>query len=92
MDDAKFDERLESLLHGAGSFPPPQQEKIVNLANKSKEHHDRLQQKLSTLQKSLDYLRLSIKYLIFDLEATRRENVDLRKRLNDAKPGTETDF
>ena len=29
-------------------------------------------------KKSLDYLRLSIKYLVFDLEATRRENAYLR--------------
>jgi len=31
------------------------------------------------LQESLDYLRLSVKYLVFDLEATRRENEYLRK-------------
>lgn len=92
MDDAKFEEKLEEFLQDAGSVPPPQQDKIVNLARKSKEHHDRLQQKLETLQQSLDYLRLSIKYLIFDLEATRRENAELRKRVNDVKPGPETDF
>jgi uncharacterized membrane protein len=92
MDDAQFEDKLEELLQDAVSVPPPQQEKIIHLARKSKEHHDRLQQKLSTLQQSLDYLRLSIKYLIFDLEATRRENVELRKRVNDPKPGPETDF
>ena len=31
------------------------------------------------VDESLDYLRLSIKYLVFDLEATRRENEYLRK-------------
>ena len=91
MDDAKFDEKLEAILQNAGAVPPPQ-DKIINLARKSKEHHNRLQQKLNTLQQSLDYLRLSIKYLIFDLEATRRENVELRKRLSDNQPGPETDF
>ena len=34
---------------------------------------------MSELQESLDYLRLTIKYLVFDLEATRRENTNLRK-------------
>lgn len=94
MNDSNYDEKLESLLNDTGSVPPPQQEKIVNLARKSKEHHDRLQQKLSTLQQSLDYLRLSVKYLIFDLEATRRENTELRKRVSDTRPGpgSETDF
>lgn len=89
MNDSNFDEKLESLLNDSGTVPPPQQEKIVNLARKSKEHHDRLQQKLTTLQQSLDYLRLSVKYLIFDLEAARRENAELRKRVNESRPGPE---
>lgn len=92
MSDANFEDKLEDILQGTGSVPPPQHEKVVNLTRKSKEHHDRLQQKLGNLQQSLDYLRLSIKYLIFDLEATRRENADLRKRLEDAKPRPEGDF
>jgi hypothetical protein len=29
----------------------------------------------------LDWLRLSVKYLVFDLEATRRENQYLRQML-----------
>ena len=33
------------------------------------------------LQESLDHLRLSVKYLVFDLEATRRENKYLRNML-----------
>lgn len=38
-----------------------------------------LQGPLGELQESLDYLRLSVKYLVFDLEATRRENAYLRR-------------
>lgn len=90
MDDAKFEEKLEAILQNSKSVPPPQQEKIVNLARKSKSHHDRLHLKLNTLQQSLDYLRLSVKYLIFDLEATRRENIELRKRLNENPPGPDS--
>jgi hypothetical protein len=33
------------------------------------------------LQRSLDELRLSVKYLVFDLEATRRENACLKRLL-----------
>ncbi|MCH2144939.1 MAG: hypothetical protein MK082_07305 [Phycisphaerales bacterium] len=36
------------------------------------------------LQESLDYLRLSVKYLVFDLEATRRENAYLRRLVEQA--------
>ncbi len=92
MDEAKFEKKLEEIMQHNGSVPPPQQEKLINLARKSRQHHDRLQQKLNTLQQSLDYLRLSIKYLIFDLEATRRENADLRKRLHGGQPGPDSEF
>ena len=40
---------------------------------------DRIQAAIGELQDSLDYLRLSVKYLVFDLEATRRENAYLRR-------------
>lgn len=39
------------------------------------------------LRDALDSLRLSVKYLAFDLEATRRENDMLRKAL-ERRPGT----
>ena len=42
---------------------------------------------LTELQDSLDHLRLTVKYLVFDLEATRRENKYLRQ-LIDAQEGT----
>jgi hypothetical protein len=38
---------------------------------------------VSSLQESIDFLRLSIKYLLFDLEATKRENAQLRKMLEE---------
>lgn len=37
---------------------------------------------LGELQESLDQLRLTVKYLVFDLEATRRENTYLRKLID----------
>ena len=40
-----------------------------------------MQQSVGELQEALDYLRLSVKYLVFDLEATRRENAYLRRML-----------
>ena len=86
MNDADFNEKLFEILKETESFPQPDQEKILNLTRKNRESQEKLQQKLSSLQQSLDYLRLGIKYLIFDLEATRRENMDLRKRLEQNPP------
>ncbi|MCB0352649.1 MAG: hypothetical protein KDD64_03965 [Bdellovibrionales bacterium] len=39
---------------------------------------ERIRATIRELQGSLDQLRLSVKYLVFDLEATRRENTTLR--------------
>lgn len=86
MNDADFNEKLFEILKETESFPKPEQDKILNLTRKNREGQDQLQQKLNNLQQSLDYLRLGIKYLIFDLEATRRENTDLRKRLEQNPP------
>ena len=45
---------------------------------------DRLNESVAEMQESLDFLRLSVKYLVFDLEATRRENTYLRRLLDQA--------
>ena len=56
---------------------------MQKLADETRERHERLRKTVCGLQESLDYLRLSIKYLVFDLEATRRENGYLRKMLEE---------
>jgi hypothetical protein len=38
---------------------------------------------VASVQELLDYIRVVVKYLTFDLEATRRENLYLRKILED---------
>ena len=86
MDDVNFREKLFELLKDIDGVTTPEEFKVIQLARKSRKSQDLLQQKLSNLQQSLDSLRLGLKYLIFDLEATRRENNDLRKRLKDNPP------
>ena len=44
--------------------------------------HKTLEEKVDSLQESLDFLRLCIKYQSYDLEATRRENRYLKKLLD----------
>lgn len=86
MDNADFREKLFELMKDIDGVTAPDKEKIVQLTKKTKRGHDLLQRKLGNLQQSLDSLRLGLKYLIFDLEATRRENNDLRKRLDQNPP------
>jgi len=64
----------------------PDKDKIARLTKKPKKRHDLLHKELGNLQQSLGSLRLGLKYLIFDLEATRRENNELRKRLDQNPP------
>lgn len=42
---------------------------------------DKLKKAVDEFQAIISDLTLGIKYLIFDLEATRRENQDLKRRL-----------
>ena len=83
MDEKTFQKKLEELTKECGTLPPAQRKKLELLAEQTKQRHAELKRSVSSLQDSLDYLRLSIKYLLFDLEATRRENSYLRKMIED---------
>jgi len=86
MDNPDFREKLFELMKDIDGITAPDKDKVLRLTRKTKKGHDLLQQKLGNLQQSLDSLRLGLKYLIFDLEATRRENNELRKRLDQNPP------
>ena len=88
MNDQDFNTKLGDLLTGIEDLPADEQQRIRELAEQTRARHDRMKKTISELQESLDYLRLSVKYLVFDLEATRRENQYLRK-LIDAEPEQE---
>ena len=83
MNEQEFQTKLAELMGEISTLPPTERQKIQLLADESRRRHERLRRTASSLQESLDYLRLSIKYLVFDLEATRRENGYLRKMLEE---------
>ncbi len=85
MDEATFESRLNALVKEIGSVPEPQKTKLVSLVEQTGDCHKRLRKSVGSLQESLDYLRVSVKYLLFDLESTRRENAYLKKLLEDNK-------
>ena len=57
------------------------QDELAALATDVLDNHRQLKQRLRHLQDCLDQLRLLAKYQAFDLEATRRENADLKTLL-----------
>lgn len=82
MDDALFEKRINELVKEIGSAPAPNKARLLDLAKKTGQSHKKLTKSVGRLQESLDCLRVSVKYLVFDLEATRRENDGLKKALD----------
>lgn len=86
MDDATFQIRLGELISEIETLPTSQQAPLKELAAKAAASHKELTATAKTVAETLDYLRLQIKYMVFDLEATRRENSYLRKMLESRPP------
>jgi len=83
MNDALFEKRINELVREIGSVPAPNKSRLLELAKKTGQSHKKLTKSVERLQESLDCLRVSVKYLVFDLEATRRENDGLKKALDE---------
>ena len=79
MYEREFQTKLAELMVEISTLPAGERAKLEQLDAETRQRHERLRATMDNLQESLDYLRLSIKYLVFDLEATRRENTYLRK-------------
>ena len=82
MNEQEFQAKLGELISQIGHVPESDRTDLLKLAEETKTRHERMKKTIGDLQESLDYLRLSVKYLVFDLEATRRENQYLRKLLD----------
>ncbi|RIK62837.1 MAG: hypothetical protein DCC65_16960 [Planctomycetota bacterium] len=83
MDETTFQTKLAELVREITTLPDGERTKLEALAEQTRQRHEKLKATVSSLHDSIDYLRLSIKYLLFDLEATRRENEYLRKMLEE---------
>ena len=81
MSEQEFQKQFNKLLEKINGLPSDQQGKLQDMASETKNRHEKMKKTISELQDSLDYLRVSVKYLVFDLEATRRENKQLRSLL-----------
>ena len=84
MDEQTFQEKLTHLLDQISTLPPEQQACMEQVVESTQGRRDRLNDSVLQMQESLDFLRLSVKYLVFDLEATLRENTYLRRLLDQA--------
>lgn len=74
---------LSKLLKDIGALSTPDQTGLDNPADDVSGIGETLNQTVGDLKDAVDYLRLAVKYLLFDLEATRRENDYLRQMLTE---------
>jgi hypothetical protein len=81
MDEAAFQKKLAELVAQIETLPEGERERLRELAAETQQRHEQIRNSVRNLQESIDFLRVGIKYLLFDLEATRRENRQLRKML-----------
>ena len=87
MNEAEFQKRLAELVAEIDTLPTGDRDRLKKLADETRERHEQIKKSVAGLQESLDFLRLGIKYMLFDLEATRRENNYLRKMLEQDSNG-----
>ena len=85
MNEADFQKRLAELVAVIETLP--EGDRLRQLAQETKDRHDQIKKSVNAIQDSIDFLRLGIKYMLFDLEATRRENAYLRKMLEQDSNG-----
>lgn len=80
-----IEQKITELVQQIQGMPEPQRSRLMELAQETQQRHDQLKVTFAKLHDGIDNLRLHIKYLMFDLEATRRENHQLRNLLKDNK-------
>jgi hypothetical protein len=78
-------QELVDLARALSQLEPVDREKVEPALVRVIENTKRRRRILSLVQDALSQLRLDMKYLAFDLEATRRERDDYRRRLEEAK-------
>lgn len=73
---------LVDLAKAIAVLPDSQQKDLEGIYVRVVESVKRRRRILALVQEALAQLRLDIKYLMFDLEVTRRERDELRERLD----------
>jgi uncharacterized protein YdhG (YjbR/CyaY superfamily) len=86
MDKLDTGDILEKLIEEFIESNDPQCKRLGELSKQAHINRKRLEKTLDKLQEKLDDLLVCIKYNLFDLEATRRENkqlIDQIRELNE---------
>ena len=74
MKKSVFEENVSKIIDRIKEMPKDQQEPLFKLVQETRERYDQVQESADGAKNALDDLRLMLKYVLFDAEATRREN------------------
>jgi len=77
----ELSDQVDDLIKKLENSDDPQDNGLAEKAKKMRVNQKEFEKSITNLQESLDYLRICVKYQVFDLEATRRENEYLRRLL-----------
>lgn len=80
---------IVELTHLIAGLPAADRSRIEPVLARVVDSTKRRRRILSLVQDALSQLRLDMKYLVFDLEATRRERDEYRAKLGGASPEPE---
>ena len=80
---------VAELAAAVGSLPAEYRSRLEALMYRVVDSTKRRRRILNLVQEALSQLRLDMKYLVFDLEATRRERDALRQGPEDEHPRSE---
>ncbi len=82
-DPDQLPAEMIELQHAIAALPEVQRARLSLLYEKVAENSRRRRRILTLVQDALAQLRLDMKYLMFDLEATRRERDELQAKLEE---------
>jgi len=87
MDEVAIKKKIGELCRAILALPRGREsdKAAPDQASDFSVYHPKTSTKAGSIEDSLDHLRLHVKYLMFDLEATRRENRYLRQMIDNRR-------
>ena len=83
MNDETFYEKLEEARTKIDALPEEDRVRLSALLDETKDRHSQIKSGMQRLRHALDDWRVHNRYLMFDLEATKREVTELRRKLEE---------
>lgn len=81
MDESALREKVGQLLSEVHRLPPASEADGAAARQAATGETSAMKREMAALEDSLDQIRIAVKYLVFDLEATKRENRILKSLL-----------